>query len=107
VEETAPFMFFRSSARAVRDSECVSADAVTIACRGRKSAQELELMRWPAKQPAMVFFRAVFASLKDGMSQENRQAGEPRGFSNGFARRSAGSAGPSAALRTVRSSRKN
>src|SRR5229473_3147652 len=50
--------------------ECVSADAVTIACRGRKSAHELELMRL-ACQATFDVFRAVFASLKEGMSQED------------------------------------
>jgi len=60
VEETAPFMFSIICAGRLRDSNVFPADAVTIACRGRKSAQELELMRLPAKQPAM-FFRAVFA----------------------------------------------
>src|SRR6266851_5112029 len=50
--------------------ECVSADAVTIACRGRKSAHELELMRLACEATCDVF-RAVFASLKEGMSQED------------------------------------
>src|SRR5260370_663970 len=50
--------------------ECVSADPVTIACRGRKSAHELELMRL-ACEATFDVFRAVFASLKPGMSQED------------------------------------
>src|SRR5467141_2526886 len=70
VEETAPFMFFDHLRGAAPGFECVSADAVTIACRGRKSAQELELMRLACEATCNVF-RAVFASLKDGMSQED------------------------------------
>ena len=70
VEETAPFMFFDHLRGAAPGFECVSADAVTIACRGRKSAQELELMRLACGATCDVF-RAVFASLKEGMSQED------------------------------------
>ncbi len=43
---------------------------MTIACRGRKSAHELELMRLACEATCDVF-RAVFASLKEGMSQED------------------------------------
>src|SRR5206468_5788059 len=50
--------------------EYVSADPVTIACRGRKSAHELELMRL-ACEATFDVFRAVFASVKEGMSQED------------------------------------
>jgi Xaa-Pro dipeptidase len=70
VEETAPFTFFDHLRNAAPGFECVSADAVTIACRGRKSAHELELMR-QACEATFDVFRAVFASLKEGMSQED------------------------------------
>jgi Xaa-Pro dipeptidase len=69
VEETAPFTFFDHLRTAAPGFECVSADPVTIACRGRKSAHELELMRL-ACEATFDVFRAVFASLKEGMSQE-------------------------------------
>jgi Xaa-Pro dipeptidase len=70
VEETAAFTFFDHLRGAAPGFECVSADPVTIACRGRKSAHELELMRL-ACEATFDVFRAVFASLKPGMSQED------------------------------------
>jgi Xaa-Pro dipeptidase len=70
VEETAPFTFFDHLRGAAPGLQCVSADAVTVACRGRKSPHELELMRLACEATCDVF-RAVFASLKEGMSQED------------------------------------
>ncbi len=70
VEETAAFTFFDHLRGAGPGFDCVSADPVTIACRGRKSAHELELMRLACEATCDVF-RAVFASLKEGMSQED------------------------------------
>jgi Xaa-Pro dipeptidase len=70
VEETVPFTFFDHLRSAAPGLEGVSAEAVTIACRGRKSPHELELMRLACGATFDVF-RAVFASVKDGMSQED------------------------------------
>ena len=70
VEETAAFTFFDHLRAAAPGFECVSADALTIACRGRKSEHELELMRLACEATCDVF-RAVFASLKEGMSQDD------------------------------------
>jgi Xaa-Pro dipeptidase len=70
VEETAAFTFFDHLRGAAPGFQCVSADPVTIACRGRKSAHELDLMRL-ACEATFDVFRAVFASLKEGMSQED------------------------------------
>lgn len=69
VEETAAFTFFDHLHAAAPGFECVSADPLTIACRGRKSQHELELMRLACEATCDVF-RAVFASLKEGMSQD-------------------------------------
>jgi Xaa-Pro aminopeptidase len=69
VEETAAFTFFDHLHAAAPGFECVSADPLTIACRGRKSQHELELMRLACEATCNVF-RAVFASLKEGMSQD-------------------------------------
>ena len=69
VEETAPFTFYDHLRAAAPGFECVSADPVTIACRGHKSAHELELMRL-ACEATFDVFRAVFASVKEGMSQD-------------------------------------
>jgi Xaa-Pro dipeptidase len=70
VEETAAFTFFDHLRAAGPGFECVSADAVTIACRGKKSAHELELMRLACEATCDVF-RAVHSSVKEGMSQED------------------------------------
>lgn len=70
VEETAAFTFFDHLRAAGPGFECVSADGVTIGCRGKKSAHELELMRLACEATCDVF-RAVHASVKEGMSQED------------------------------------
>jgi Xaa-Pro aminopeptidase len=70
VEETAAYTFFDHFHAAAPGFQCVSADPVTIACRGRKSDHELELMRL-ACEATFDVFRAVFGSLKEGMSQED------------------------------------
>jgi Xaa-Pro dipeptidase len=80
VEETALFTFFDHMRGAAPEFECVSADPVTIGCRGRKSAHELELMRL-ACDATFDVFRAVFASLKEGMSQEDISRLVEGGFS--------------------------
>ena len=70
VEETAPFTFYDHLRAAAPGFECVSADPITIACRGHKSDHELELMRL-ACEATFDVFRAVFASVKEGMSQDD------------------------------------
>ena len=50
--------------------ECVPADAITINCRAHKSPHEQKLMRL-ACDATFDVFRAVFASLKPGMSQKH------------------------------------
>jgi len=70
LEETAKFTFFDHLRKTAPGFEFVSADPITIACRGHKSARELDLMRLACAATFDVF-RAVFASLKEGMSQED------------------------------------
>lgn len=70
IEETSGFTFFDHLRHAAPGFEFDSADPVTIACRGRKSPHELELMRL-ACDVTFDVFRAVFASLKEGMSQDD------------------------------------
>ena len=70
VEETTGFTFFDHLRQAAPQFEYVSADPVTIACRAHKSTQELELMRL-ACQATFEVFRATFASLKEGISQQD------------------------------------
>jgi Xaa-Pro dipeptidase len=80
MEETAPFTFYDHFRAAAPGFECVSADPVTIACRGHKSAHELELMRL-ACEATFDVFRAVFACVKEGMSQEEISKLVEGGFS--------------------------
>jgi len=70
IEETTGFAFFDHLREAAPGFEFVSADPLTIACRGHKSPHELELMRL-ACDATFDVFRAVFASIKEGMSQED------------------------------------
>ena len=70
IEETTGFTFFDHLRQAAPGFEFASADPITIACRAHKSAHELELMRL-ACEATFDVFRATFASLKEGMSQED------------------------------------
>jgi Xaa-Pro aminopeptidase len=73
VEEATMFTFYDHLRQAVPGLEFSSADPVTVACRGVKSAHELELMRLACEATCEVY-RAVFASLKEGMSQSDVSA---------------------------------
>lgn len=70
IEETAGFTFSDHLRHAAPGFELAAADPVTIACRAHKSAHELELMRL-ACDATFDVFRATFASLKEGMSQDD------------------------------------
>jgi Xaa-Pro dipeptidase len=70
VEETAYFTYSDHFRAAAPGFEYVSADPVTIACRSRKSPHELELMRL-ACEATFDVYRVVFASLHEGMSQDD------------------------------------
>jgi Xaa-Pro dipeptidase len=70
VEEATMFTFYDHLRQAAPGFEFTSADPVTIACRGVKSAHEQDLMRLACEATCDVY-RAVFASLKEGMSQND------------------------------------
>ena len=70
IEETTGFTFFDHLRQAAPAFEYASADPITIACRAHKSDRELDLMHL-ACEATFDVFRAVFASLKEGMSQED------------------------------------
>ena len=70
VEEATFFTFYDHLRQAAPGFEYVSADPLTIACRGVKSAHELELIRLACEATCDVY-RATFASLKEGMSQND------------------------------------
>jgi Xaa-Pro dipeptidase len=68
VEEATMFTFYDHFRQAAPGFEFVTGDAVTIACRGVKSEHELELMRLACEATCDVY-RAVFASLHEGITQ--------------------------------------
>jgi Xaa-Pro dipeptidase len=70
IEEAAPFAFVNQLREANSSFHYVSADPITIACRARKSEGELALMRLACEATCDVY-RAVFSSLKEGMSQQD------------------------------------
>jgi Xaa-Pro dipeptidase len=80
VEETVYFTFSDHLRQAAPGFEFTSADPITIACRGRKSEHELELMRL-ACEATIDVYRPVFASLKEGLSQEDIGQMVAAGFS--------------------------
>jgi Xaa-Pro dipeptidase len=80
IEEAVRFTFFDHLREAAPGFELVSADPVTIGCRAVKSPHELELMRL-ACEATFDVYRAVFASLREGMSQEEIGKLVERGFS--------------------------
>jgi Xaa-Pro dipeptidase len=98
VEETAYFTYSDHLRTAAPAFEYVPADPVTIACRGRKSAHELELMRL-ACEATFDVYRPVFAALREGMSQEDIAHLVEAGFSKmGLRGGALVLLGPSAAL---------
>jgi Xaa-Pro dipeptidase len=70
IEETLPFNFYDNFRATAAGFECISADPITIACRGTKSAHELGLMRLACEATCDVY-RQVFLSLKEGMSEQD------------------------------------
>jgi Xaa-Pro dipeptidase len=70
IEEALPFTFYDHLRAAASGCTFVSADPVTIGCRSIKSEHELALMRL-ACEATFDVFREVFASLKEGMSQDD------------------------------------
>jgi Xaa-Pro dipeptidase len=73
VEEATMFTFYDHLRQAAPGLEFTSADPVAITCRSVKSAHELELLRLACEATCDVY-RAVFASLKEGMSQSDVSA---------------------------------
>jgi Xaa-Pro dipeptidase len=69
IDEALPFTFYDHFHEDAPGFECVAADQVTIACRARKSAHELELMRLACQATCEVYTLA-FQNLHEGMSQE-------------------------------------
>jgi Xaa-Pro dipeptidase len=79
VNETTPFFFFDGLRRAAAGFTLVSGDPVTIGCRGRKTAHELELMAL-ANEATCAVYQAAFAALREGMAHRELGALISQGY---------------------------
>ena len=79
VEETTRFTFYDALRRAAPALEYASGDAITIGCRARKSAHEVELMRLACETTCEVY-KAVFVSLREGMTEREIGALVAQGY---------------------------
>lgn len=68
IEETMPFVFANGITKALPTARVETATPVTAGCRMIKDAHEIALMR-RANEITVAAHRAVFASLKEGMTQ--------------------------------------
>jgi Xaa-Pro dipeptidase len=79
VEATTRYVFFDGLRRAATSLDYTSGDPITVGCRAQKSAHELELMRLACSATCAVY-KAVFASLCEGMTQHEVSALATRGY---------------------------
>ncbi|MCL5289040.1 MAG: Xaa-Pro peptidase family protein [Acidobacteria bacterium] len=68
VNETNPFFFCDGLRKAAPGLQYTSGDPITIGCRGRKTAHELELMAL-ANEATCNAIQAAFSALREGMTQ--------------------------------------
>jgi Xaa-Pro dipeptidase len=73
VESGTPYAFYDSLRKSYPYPEYLSADAIMLGCRARKSEHELALMRL-ACEATFAVYKATFASLKEGMRQSEVSA---------------------------------
>jgi Xaa-Pro dipeptidase len=88
VDGSARTFVFNEMAHAAPAIQMATAEAITNACRGTKSAHEIEIMRF-ANQITLETYRAAFKTLRTGMTQAElgknvldgfSKAGFPGGF---------------------------
>jgi Xaa-Pro dipeptidase len=79
VEEQTRFFFFDGLRKAGPGLQFVSGDPLTIGCRSRKTAHELELMSL-ANEATVDVLRAVFASMREGQTQREVAGLVSQGF---------------------------
>jgi Xaa-Pro dipeptidase len=73
VESGMPYAFFDGLRKSYPYPEYLSADAIMLGCRARKSEHELALMRL-ACEATFAVYKATFASLKEGIRQSEVSA---------------------------------
>ena len=98
VEATTRYVFFDGLRNAATSLEYTSGDPITVGCRAQKSAHELELMRLACSATCDVY-KAVFASLREGMTQREVSELAARGYTRmGLQGEASVFFGPSSAL---------
>ena len=98
VEATTRYVFFDGLRRAATSLDYTSGDPITVGCRAQKSAHELELMRLACSATCAVY-KAVFASLREGMTQHEVSELASRGYARmGLQGEASVFFGPSSAL---------
>ncbi|MBI1749559.1 MAG: aminopeptidase P family protein [Acidobacteria bacterium] len=68
ISEATPYFFFDGLRQAAPGFQYASGDPITVGCRGRKTAHELELMAL-ACEAIVEAYKAAFASIHEGMTQ--------------------------------------
>ena len=98
VEATTRYVFYDGLRHAATSLDYTSGDPITVGCRAQKSAHELELMRLACSATCAVY-KAVFASLREGMTQREVSVLATRGYARmGLQGEASVFFGPSSAL---------
>ena len=98
VEATTRYVFFDGLRHAATSLDYTSGDPITVGCRAQKSAHELELMRLACLATCAVY-KAIFASLREGMTQREVSELAARGYARmGLQGEASVFFGPSSAL---------
>jgi Xaa-Pro dipeptidase len=98
VEASTRYVFFDGLRHAATSLDYASGDPITVGCRAQKSVHELELMRLACSATCAVY-KAVFASLREGMTQHEVSALASRGYARmGLQGEASVFFGPSSAL---------
>ena len=98
VEATTRYVFYDGLRHAATSLDYTSGDPITVGCRAQKSAHELELMRLACSATCAVY-KAIFASLREGMTQREVSELAARGYARmGLQGEASAFFGPSSAL---------
>jgi Xaa-Pro dipeptidase len=98
VEATTRYVFFDGLRHAATSLDYTIGDPITVGCRAQKNAHELDLMRLACSATCAVY-KAVFASLREGMTQREVSELASRGYARmGLQGEASVFFGPSAAL---------
>src|SRR5580698_5583456 len=98
VEATTRYVFYDGLRHAATSLDYTSGDPITVGCRAQKNAHELDLMRLACSATCAVY-KAVFASLREGMTQREVSELASRGYARmGLQGEASVFFGPSAAL---------